>query len=129
MAAALLGVGMGSFVFHMALWVHLMDTQPTVPQPAKGLIYPLNNHGWVCYLSATQNTQLSLPVCVFFGCFVIGAVLVSDKAVRALSVERTVNRLLSRTMVAALLISILILWACSHSLASALVAKGCVLRM
>ena len=128
MAVALLGVAMGSFVFYTALFFHFMDTQPTAPQPANGLVYPLNNHGWVCYLSANQITQLSIPVYISVGSFVTFAILVSDKAVRALSVERTVNRLLSRIMVAALLISILILWVCSHSLASALVAKGYVIR-
>ncbi len=128
MSVALSGVALGSFVFFMALFFHFTDTQPTAPQPANGLIYPLNNHGRVCYLSAKQNTQLSIPMYIFFGSFVISAILFNDKAVRALSVERTVNRLLSRIMVAAVLISILILWVCSHSLASALVAKGYVIR-
>jgi len=73
--AVLASVAAGSWTFHVYLWSRFMEVQPRVPRPADGLIYPMNNHGWIYYLSAAQNTQLSMLVYSAIGCFVLAAIL------------------------------------------------------
>jgi hypothetical protein len=124
MVAVLAGIAAGSWTFHLYLWSRFMEIQPRVPRPADGLIYPMNNHGWVYYLSAVQNTQLAMLVYIAIGCFVLAAILSGVKLRRwsPQSEPATVSSLMY--FGAGLLIWIAVLWAWSFRLASVLVARG-----
>jgi hypothetical protein len=126
-AAVFGGVAAGSWVFHLYLWSRFMETQPRVPRAADGLTYPMNNHGWIYYLSAAQDTQLGIMVWLAIIFFVLAAVLTgmqlkwrSPKAEPA-----TKSSLLYFTAGLLVWIAVLTLW--SLKFASVLVARGITL--
>ena len=44
-----------SFVAKLILFYYLMGISPQAPNPSTGEIYALNNHGYIFYVSRTQN--------------------------------------------------------------------------
>jgi hypothetical protein len=122
--AVLAGVGAGSWVFHLYLWSRFMETQPRIPRPVEGLIYPLNNHGWVYYLSAAQSIQLWMMVWLAFVFLLFAAVLGRMRVKRwsLQSLPASASSLLYFAAGLLVWIAVLSLW--SLKLASALVARG-----
>jgi hypothetical protein len=74
-AAILAGVAAASWGFHLYLWRRFMETQPRTPRPSEGLVFGMNNHGWVYYLSAAQSSQLDLLVYIAIATFVLAAII------------------------------------------------------
>jgi len=59
-SSILVGTACACFLYSITLWNRFMQTQPRTAEPAKGAIYPMNNHGWYYYLSATQADQMMI---------------------------------------------------------------------
>ncbi len=74
-AAVLGGIAAASWGFHSSIWSRFMETQSITPPPSEGLIYGMNNHGWVYYLSAAQSAQLDLLVYITIASFVFAAII------------------------------------------------------
>jgi hypothetical protein len=74
-AAVLAGIAVASWGFRLYLWSRFMETQPRTPRLSEGLIYGMNNHGWVYYLSAAQSAQLDLLVYIAIATAVLAAVI------------------------------------------------------
>jgi hypothetical protein len=70
-----IGAGVACFVYFNLLWFRFMASQPREPTPSLGFSYPMNNHGWVYYLSASQSTQLGFLMPAFFIFSFVGAVI------------------------------------------------------
>jgi hypothetical protein len=105
-----------------------MRTQPREPRPALGLIYPMNNHGWVYYLSATESTQLGMLFYMTFVVFVLAVIIAGPNPIKrpwekyAISVTGYGKYLLG-----SLIVSLALLWHSSFHMASVLVSKGIIL--
>jgi len=44
-----------SFALKLFLFYYLMDISPRTPNIATGQVWPLNNHGYIVYITRSQN--------------------------------------------------------------------------
>jgi hypothetical protein len=129
LALILAGMAFGSFGFHLYLWSYFMDHQPRNPNPAQGLVYSMNNHGWSYYLSATQATELGMLMYMSFALFVFGAIAYGrHPAKQAWEKHRMPDRGSGIYFVISLLFWGVVLWVSGYSLASFLVSNGLSLQ-
>jgi len=63
--SAAAGLCASSFALYMILFFVYSSSQPKQPEPALGVIYPLNNHGSHVYLTRIQATGMNLLFVVF----------------------------------------------------------------
>lgn len=127
-ALILIGGAFASFTDWQLLWFRLMATQPRNPDVATGLIYPMNNHGWIYYLSAMQSNRLDLLACIFVGLFITGAATYGRIPVK-LAWERYPPPAKGSVVyfLAAFALLIAVIWTASYPLASLLAGKGVIL--
>lgn len=128
LALIFMGMAFASFGYHLYLWFRLMGTQPRMPDPALGLIYAMNNHGWYYYLSATQTTELGMLMYIFIALFVLAAITYGHHPVKHPWEKYRKPDVGSGIYFAvSLLLSIVALWSYSCSIASFLVSRGIIL--
>jgi hypothetical protein len=123
------GFSMASLMYWFYLWFGFMDTQPMEPHPAAGLIYPMNNHGWVYYLSATDATQLGMLFTMFFMVFTLSAVVAGPPAIKR-PWEKYPMQVTGygKYLFVSLLGSLVLLRLTSFHMASVLVSSGIILQ-
>lgn len=54
-AVVILVLALASFATHYFYWHHLLDTSPATPNPAKGQVYALNDHGYFFFVTRGQK--------------------------------------------------------------------------
>lgn len=52
---ALLVLGITAFVVHYICWYYLLKNSPTLPNPATGQLYVLNEHGYLFFVTRFQK--------------------------------------------------------------------------
>jgi hypothetical protein len=78
-AAVMFALFIAGFVTHLYLFEKYFYLRAaSQPNPALGLVYPLNNHGAYAYLSATESTGMALLWRICFAAF-LAAVVVTPK--------------------------------------------------
>ncbi|WP_343718483.1 hypothetical protein [Inquilinus sp.] len=83
-ASALFGIGLANAAIFFSLLNQYTSFQPKEPHPDLGLIYQIKNHGAFNYISAAQETGLSLTSLILFLC-VLATIIVIPKNVGTLS--------------------------------------------
>lgn len=68
-------LALGLFLIHMSLWEQYAHSRPTVPDPAVGRIYALNEHGVVVYLNSAEKYRLDLFIWAAGGCFLLAILI------------------------------------------------------
>jgi hypothetical protein len=106
-----------------------MTSQPREAGQALGLIYPMNNHGWYYYLSATQATQLTMLMYMSMAfCGLAFAVNVPIPKKPPWQKYALTTQLLWGHFLSSLVLSASTLWLTSPYLASVLVSRGIILN-
>ena len=75
-AAAVFGIGGANAAMFFSLLNQYISSQPSEPRPDLGLIYQIKNHGSHNYISATQETGLSLMSLTFLSCFLAFIIII-----------------------------------------------------
>ena len=74
---SLMIVGLLSFILQLLLFFYLMEYAPTKPNSASGEIYPLNNHGYIFYVTKSQSILQDALFYTFF-VFIIAALILKQ---------------------------------------------------
>lgn len=64
-----MATGFASFALKMILFYYLMQVSPQVSNLATGQVWPLNNHGYIVYITRSQNI---LQYALFYAFVVLG---------------------------------------------------------
>jgi hypothetical protein len=128
-ASIFAGIGCSSFIYHLYLWNHFLQSQPREPNPALGFLYSMNNHGWYYYLSAIQKNEMTMLFCMAFAFFLLtAAVYPRDPAKKPWEGYATVAGIPWKYFWRSSTLSFGILWIAMPHLASLLVSKGIILN-
>jgi hypothetical protein len=128
LAAIFAGIAFASFVCSGDLWSRFMKSQPRNANPTLGLFYPMNNHGWIYYLSVAQITQMKVLVYIAFAFFLLAtAIKPPEPTKKPWEMYAHVAQLPWKFFWGSLVLSFGILWLTSPHLASFLVSKGIIL--
>jgi hypothetical protein len=76
--------GVALWIGHFYFWFSYFNSSPKTPDPSSGHIVPLNNHGFVAYLTTQQDTRLTAMTIVAVVLFVSGATIYHSR-VRSVS--------------------------------------------
>jgi hypothetical protein len=64
-------IGLACFALKLVLFYYYQGISPQIPNPTNGQIYPLNNHGYIFYVTTNQNLWQDILWYAFF-VFAIG---------------------------------------------------------
>ena len=73
---AMATIGICSFVAKLLLFFYWNEHAPTTPNLANGQVYPLNNHGYVFYVTSAQH-YLQDGLLYMFMIFAFGAAILN----------------------------------------------------
>jgi hypothetical protein len=68
-------LALACFVLKLILYYHFMDTSPQTPNIATNQVYPLNNHGYIFYVTMNQNLWQDILWYAFFVFGLAGGIL------------------------------------------------------
>jgi hypothetical protein len=66
---SLVATACACFALKLILFFYLMEVSPRVPNLATGQVWPLNNHGYIVYITRSQNI---LQYALFYAFVVLG---------------------------------------------------------
>jgi len=77
-ALILIGIAFSSLAYCLLLRSQFRETQPKLPGPQSGLVYPMASHGSNYFLSPVQATELGILKYVFAVSFLAGVLLTTQ---------------------------------------------------
>ena len=80
-ACAISAVCAASFSTNLWLTFSYAASRPRQPDPALGIVYPLNNHGSITYLSNSEATGMGLLMMAFFIGLLATVIIVPKEAI------------------------------------------------